>query len=227
VGMMKRALEELSERIGDDGTITDRVIAHAERHPDQFRAAGRAMRRRLGLPEIAEAAKPLPDNRVTNLGAGRPLLLSAGRVAMSGWLSYKMTTPCDSCPFRKSGGVRLAPGRAREIIGAVLSNPGGTFGCHKTVDYGDGYDDEGDGGKAHCAGALIFAEKQRKATQMTRWAERLGLYDAAKLMAGPAVAEVFDTIPEMLTAQWPPDRRSPERDDGERSHILGDDDESV
>jgi hypothetical protein len=126
-------------------------------------------------------------------------------------MNFTMTEPCSDCPFRRVGGIRLTPDRVEEIAGMMLDGQGGTFPCHKTVDYGQ-EDDDGDGDsltwrpsgtkEVHCAGALIFAEKLGNATQMMRIAERLRMYDARKLMGSPAVAEVFDSIDEMMETAW-------------------------
>jgi len=84
-------------------------------------------------------------------------------------------------------------GRVREIVDGVLGEPGSTFMCHKTTGVL--------GNKAaerHCAGALVFAERHNHATQMTRIAERLGMYDRAALLATPEAADVFRTKRAML-----------------------------
>jgi len=97
------------------------------------------------------------------------------------------------CPFRRTGGVRLMRGRIVEIVAGVLGEPGATFMCHKTTGVL--------GNKAaerHCAGALVFAERHNHATQMTRIAERLGMYDRAVLLATPEAADVFGTRGAML-----------------------------
>lgn len=101
-------------------------------------------------------------------------------------MDYKMTQPCDNCPFRKGTCMRLKRGRVVEI-GQVVLNGRGEFPCHKTVEHeddGDGetvpvYDDK----TQHCAGALIFALRQRQPSQMVRIAVRLGMLDEEKLMA--------------------------------------------
>lgn len=119
--------------------------------------------------------------------------------------SYSMTKPCPECPFRRDGTdgtpnvtpVRLTRSRVREIAGLMLNPNGGEFPCHKTT----GVDGEGQRCRTrdsiHCAGALIFAEKNGVATQMMRIAGRLGLYDPDKLDKA-SFAEVFDDMPEML-----------------------------
>jgi hypothetical protein len=118
-------------------------------------------------------------------------------------VKFDLKKPCHNCPFLKKGGIRLYRSRVEEIAGAMLESQGATFACHKTTI--PGTDDEGgegmvmDADSRHCAGALIFAEKHRNATQMMRIAERLGWYDAKALMADKeAVGSVFDSLREML-----------------------------
>lgn len=98
---------------------------------------------------------------------------------------WEMTSPCDDCPFLIKGGIRLRKARVREIARGALDSQGATFSCHKTVNYGgengEALPETRDEQEQHCAGALIFAEKNGVANQMTRIMERLGLYDARKL----------------------------------------------
>jgi hypothetical protein len=104
---------------------------------------------------------------------------------------YRLTTPCADCPFLREGGVRLTLARVRQIAGGMLKRSGGEFSCHKTTGV------EGKaapGGRAHCAGALLFAEKNGNATQMMRIAERLRLYAHWRLRGHE---RVFDTLAEM------------------------------
>jgi hypothetical protein len=117
---------------------------------------------------------------------------------------FKLTKPCDSCPFRKVDGIRLTPERAREIAGLFTDSQGGTFPCHKTVDY-DIEDDTDDARQMRapeqlCAGGLIFAEKQGSVNQLMRIMERVGGYDPSALRGHD---EVFDSLSEMLRAQRP------------------------
>ncbi len=118
-----------------------------------------------------------------------------------------MKRPCDNCPFLRDGGIRLTVDRVKEIAGGMLDSQGITFACHKTTSVGraDALNDDEDeelvatGDSLHCAGALIFAEKNRTATQMMRIMERLRAYDHKALMADKAVvATVFDTLGEMV-----------------------------
>lgn len=73
----------------------------------------------------------------------------------------------------------------------MLDPQGGEFTCHKFIDQPN---------KAHCTGALIFAEKQGAATQMMRIADRLGIYHPAEIMTPEAEAEIFDDVDEMTQA---------------------------
>lgn len=114
--------------------------------------------------------------------------------------SYSMTKPCPECPFRRGGEgmtpVRLTRGRVREIAGLMLNPQGGEFPCHKTTGILNG-ERCATRDSIHCAGALIFAEKNSNHTQMMRVAGRLGLYDPGKLEGHD---EVFDDMEEMLAS---------------------------
>jgi hypothetical protein len=124
-----------------------------------------------------------------------------------------MTKPCPECPFRRDGAganpVRLMSGRVDEIAGLMLNPQGGEFPCHKTT-VPDEDDDEG--GRCdtkdsqHCAGALIFAEKNDNHTGMMKIAGRLGMYEPDKLDKA-AFDEVFDDIDEMRATALDLNRR--------------------
>lgn len=107
-------------------------------------------------------------------------------------MHFKLKRPCEDCPFLKKGGIRLRKARAEEIGGMMISRDGGTFACHKTTDAGGS-----EGPVQHCAGALIFAEKNEIATQAMRIAERLRMYDHTLLQGHE---DVFDTLEEMVDA---------------------------
>lgn len=118
-------------------------------------------------------------------------------------MRFDLTRPCGNCPFLKKGGVRLSSARVSQIASAMLSSQGATFACHKTtidVPCDDGDEDRIETRDSrHCAGALIFAEKNQNATQAMRIAERLRMYDAQAVMADrDAVDGVFDDLEEML-----------------------------
>ncbi len=112
-------------------------------------------------------------------------------------MKFTMTSPCGNCPFRSDKPFFLAEGRAEEITNNLLS--GGTFPCHKTVDYDHPDDEDGEGvvtdDSIHCAGALIMLEKMESPSQMMRIAERLGMYDRTKLKMD---APVYDSADEMI-----------------------------
>ena len=119
-------------------------------------------------------------------------------------MHYDLKKPCSNCPFLREGGIRLSESRVREIAGAMLEWNGFTFACHKTTIPGAGEDPDNEGAvmkkdSRHCAGALIFAEKNENSNQMMRIAERLQMYKPQELMADQAVVDlVFDDLDDML-----------------------------
>lgn len=58
----------------------------------------------------------------------------------------KVKKPCNNCPFRKEGGIKLTAIRAQEIIDSLIFDKE-SFACHKTI-----YTDNPP--HLHCAGAL-------------------------------------------------------------------------
>ena len=88
-------------------------------------------------------------------------------------MNYKMTKPCDVCPFLIGSGFTYR---------SLMEHASGEFGCHKACNLNeDSGNYEPDDKTPHCAGALIFLEKQNKPHQMMRICERIGLYDYRKL----------------------------------------------
>lgn len=111
-------------------------------------------------------------------------------------MNYDMHEPCSNCPFRREGGIKLRSERIEEISQTMLNSQGGDFPCHKTTVSTDNEGDRVATRKSkHCAGALIYAEKQGNATQLMRISERLGLYDHTKLKGHD---EVWDDESEWL-----------------------------
>lgn len=101
-------------------------------------------------------------------------------------MNYNMTEPCDACPFLKGSGFTYR---------SLTQHASGEFACHKTCDLNesDVYEEKRNGKSLHCAGALIFLEKQNAPHQMMRIAERIGIYDRTKLnIAAPVVANAAD-----------------------------------
>jgi hypothetical protein len=98
---------------------------------------------------------------------------------------YKMTTPCDACPFLKGSGFTLQ---------SLVRHASGEFACHKACDLeDDAYVEKANGKSPHCAGALIFNEKRNTPHQMMRICERLGMYDMTKLdMKAPVGTKASD-----------------------------------
>lgn len=115
-------------------------------------------------------------------------------------MHFDLHVPCSNCPFLRKGGIRLTRVRVMQICRDILSDQGKIFACHKTT-----VDRNGELVEAmtsrHCAGALIFSEKHGNATQMTRIAQRLRMYEPKKLMANQEVVDqVFDSVNEMVKA---------------------------
>lgn len=109
-------------------------------------------------------------------------------------MKYDLTRPCADCPFLREGGIRLRKSRAAEIAEGAIGPQGQTFACHKSTGVGGQHKD---GKQRHCAGALIFSEKNDAPTQMMRICERLGMYDRRKL---EGFDDVFDDVEEMVEA---------------------------
>lgn len=105
-------------------------------------------------------------------------------------MNYDLTTPCGLCPFRNDSG------RLTVAAETLFDFSRGEFACHQTCT--DEKDEDSfeilqnaDGSSQHCAGALIFLEKQNKSHQMMRICERLGRYDRTRLdMNAPVFASI-------------------------------------
>jgi hypothetical protein len=114
---------------------------------------------------------------------------------------FKLTKPCSNCPFRKQGGIALAPGRVEGIIGTLTRDDTSTFHCHKTVHHprtgGEWVDaEDGDaqylagGQESWCAGAMIYLETVGRPNVGMRLGRVFGFYDPEKL--APGFADVID-----------------------------------
>lgn len=117
---------------------------------------------------------------------------------------YSLHKPCANCPFRTDIEPFLRRARAREIVRDIER---GEFICHKTIDYENRRNDEGE---KVCAGSLIMQEKSGRIGQMTRICERLGMYDRSLLDMD---APVFATPTAFVRAQGSscPTPRKPRR----------------
>lgn len=99
-------------------------------------------------------------------------------------MKYTLHTPCDACPFLKGSGFTWR---------SLVEHSSGEFACHKTCTLSDEGTFEPREKSPHCAGALIFLEKQEAPHQMMRICERIGLYDRTKLnMDAPVVESPSD-----------------------------------
>ncbi len=113
-------------------------------------------------------------------------------------MKFNLVRPCADCPFRSDIAGYLRAERAEEIAD-IITDGDGSFSCHKTNLYDEGYGEMVETAKSqHCAGALIFLEKQDNPNQLMRVAERIGVYDRHKLdMSAP----VFDNADDFIGAQ--------------------------
>jgi hypothetical protein len=112
---------------------------------------------------------------------------------------FDLKRPCVTCPFRKGQGERFQLPRSRltEIMNAQA------FQCHKTVEYHDDYDDDGEeqhsqGDKPQqCAGLMAVLHRAGMPNQMMRIAERLGSLDPDQL---DPRGEAYESVGEVLAA---------------------------
>jgi len=84
-------------------------------------------------------------------------------------MNFNLKQPCKDCPFipGSSTNTTLAEGRIESIVSDLRADRG--FICHKTLDHVVKNE--------HCAGAMIFLEREDRPNQLMRVAERLGIYD--------------------------------------------------
>lgn len=89
-------------------------------------------------------------------------------------MKYNLTTPCVECPYLIGNGFTFK---------SLTEHSSGEFPCHKacTLDEDTSTYVPRSEKTPHCAGALIFLEKQNAPHQMMRICERLGMYDRTKL----------------------------------------------
>jgi hypothetical protein len=141
---------------------------------------------------------------------------------------FDLPRPCENCPFRRVGGIRLHPERARALAESQSHPDGESFPCHKTVpdevqetltaietewpEANDAFRQQGAGviwpkGMQYCAGAIVFAHKQGHQPAVLQIAERIGVLRPELGDRGTTDA-VFDSVLEMVQAQT---RRDPPR----------------
>lgn len=111
--------------------------------------------------------------------------------------NFKLTRPCDNCPFRTDIPPYLNRERATVIANDLQHK---TFECHKSAYATQPRTVDGRFAKrdhSHCAGALIIQEKTNQRGDMQQIAQRLGLYDPGRL---DMTAPVFSTFLEWIKA---------------------------
>lgn len=101
---------------------------------------------------------------------------------------FLLSSPCDQCPFLKTGAIELAPGRLEGIVQQLVADDHSTFQCHKTTHHasrGGCWDEDGtflpSGQECMCAGAMIYLEKVGRPTVGMRLAALCGLYNRETL----------------------------------------------
>lgn len=103
-------------------------------------------------------------------------------------MKFDLKTPCGNCPFKVKTIPYISTERAEEISLGIMN--GKTFTCHKTTDLPDIK-------QQHCAGAMLFLEKQNNPNQMMRIAERFGDYKHKELDTSVIV---YDSPEDMVRA---------------------------
>lgn len=90
-------------------------------------------------------------------------------------MNFNMTKPCVDCPFIVGSRTNrtLAEGRIESIVEDIMNDK--SFTCHKTLEMPSRKQE-------HCAGALIYLEREDRPNQIMRIAERIGIYDRNKLI---------------------------------------------
>ena len=107
-------------------------------------------------------------------------------------MNYGMRDPCKECPFLIGSGFTYR---------SLSEHASGEFACHKACNLNeDGVYEARNEKTPHCAGALIFLEKQNAPHQMMRISERLRMYDRTKLnMDAPVVGKESDCKPRRFS----------------------------
>lgn len=130
---------------------------------------------------------------------------------------FKLRKPCPHCPFRTDVPGFLRRERARQIATDVAN--GSIFYCHQTTEEVE--EEDGDSGEmvgtpnsSFCAGALILMEKAEVPNQAMRTAERLGIYDPARMETEVPVHGSF--------LSFIAHHGEPETDERECCHIAND-----
>lgn len=116
-------------------------------------------------------------------------------------MNFTLKKPCPECPFLKGSSTNqtLPKIRLREITRELDEDDHSTFTCHKTLDYS--YERPQDHKKEkqqHCAGAMIYLQKQGRANIAMRMAHFFGMMDINKLDMSADVIERGDLEDESI-----------------------------
>jgi hypothetical protein len=111
---------------------------------------------------------------------------------------FRLTKPCHNCPFRREGGIRLHPERAREIAHSQIRAVGGMFSCHKTVHHDDDGEHAPHEKEQYCAGAVAFTINVGSENQLLQVSRRMRMWHPRDIEERD---EVFRSVDEMVAAQ--------------------------
>lgn len=96
---------------------------------------------------------------------------------------YRLRKPCANCPFLRTGGIHLRPGRLKDIVDGLLLDDQASFVCHKTANYSD--EEAADGGsrpvsagEVMCAGAAAYLAKIGRPSVGMRVAQAFGAVES-------------------------------------------------
>lgn len=105
-------------------------------------------------------------------------------------MKFDLKKPCKDCPFIPGSctNTTLSKRRITSIVTDIENDM--SFSCHKTTDKPSSQ-------HQHCAGAMIFLERENKPNQMMRFAERLGFYDHTKLEMDTKIINKEDVKPRV------------------------------
>ncbi len=100
-------------------------------------------------------------------------------------MRFDLKQPCNDCPFIPGSrtNVTLEEGRIEGIVEGLRNDA--AFICHKTLN-------KQLNEQQHCAGALIFLEKENNPNQMMRIAERFSLYDRRSMKMNSNIIDSMD-----------------------------------
>lgn len=92
---------------------------------------------------------------------------------------FNLKQPCVECPFVKGSMTNqsLSENRMKDIVNDILVKDL-SFQCHKTIKLSlDKHE--------HCAGAILYLERENKPNQIMRIAERIGRYNKTEMKECP------------------------------------------